>query len=407
MRFHRFFALFVFPFLFCPGGLSGAVWASTSSSNALYTVRSIPIDRTAESASQAKKQALTFGKGQAFNRLIKRLVARDQLTRLPTLEPEQILSLIQDFSLRDEKQSLVRYRADLTVRFIPDQVLSFLRQSGVSVTETTSQPVLLLPVWLDNGTALLWEDSNRWRDAWFDLDLGAALVPLIVPLGDLEDLTTLSAQEASEGGEGVWLLADKYGARDVMIATLLTNQTGVIVQSSLSSFERSTAQSQQIFIENQPNPFHSFIAEPAQSNSNEPDLTRLAQDLHHKIQENWILDNRISGTAEQWLAVSVPLSDLADWVTIKDKIDQTAKHSSLRRLSRQHAKLDLFFSGTVDQFSRALAQEGLVLGLTPSNDWVLSREVKNQPTRTPEQLSPLGQPSQYSDTPLSPTVIIE
>ena len=404
MRFHRFFALFVLPFLFCLGGLSGAVWAS---SDALYTVRSIPIDRTAESASQAKKQALTFGKGQAFNRLIKRLVARDQLTRLPTLEPEQILSLIQDFSLRDEKQSLVRYRADLTVRFVPDQVLSFLRQSGVSVTETASQPVLLLPVWLNNGTALLWENSNRWRDAWSDLDLGAALVPLIVPLGDLEDLTTLSAQEASEGGEGVWLLADKYGARDVIIATLLTNQTGVIVQSSLLSFERSTAQSQQIFIENQPNPFHSFIAEPAQSNSNEPDLTRLAQDLNHKIQENWILDNRISGTAEQWLAVSVPLNDLADWVTIKDKIDQTAKHSSLRRLSRQHAELDLFFSGTVDQFSRALAQEGLVLGLTPSNDWVLSREVKNQPTRTPEQLSPLGQPSQYSDTPLSPTVIIE
>ena len=69
MRFHRFFALFVLLFLFCLGGLSGAVRAG---SDALYTVRSIPIDITAESASQAKKQALTFGKGQAFSRLIER-----------------------------------------------------------------------------------------------------------------------------------------------------------------------------------------------------------------------------------------------------------------------------------------------------------------------------------------------
>ena len=326
------------------------------------------------------------------------------------MEPEQILSLIQDFSLHDEKQSLVRYRADLTVRFVPDQVLSFLRQSGVSVTETARQPVLLLPVWLANGTALLWEDTNSWRDAWFDLDLGATLVPLIVPPGDLEDLATLSAQEASEGGEGVWLLADKYGARDVMIATLLTNQAGTIVQSSLSLLlERATSQPQQIFIDNRPETFHSSMSDsnPAQSNFNEPDLTLLAQDMNHKIQENWILDNRTSGTTEQWLAVSVPLNDLADWVTVKGKIDQTAKHSSLRRLSRQRAELDLFFSGTVDQFSRALAQKGLVLGLTPSNDWILSLEVKNRPARTSEQSNPIEQPAQYSDTPLSPTVIIE
>ena len=406
MRFHRFFALFVLLFLFCLGGLSGVVRAR---SDALYTVRSVPIDITAESASQAKKQALTFGKGQAFSRLIERLVARDQRTRLPALEPEQILSLIQDFSLHDEKQSLVRYRADLTVRFVPDQVLSFLRQSGVSVTETTRQPVLLLPVWLDNGTALLWEDTNSWRDAWFDLDLGATLVPLIVPPGDLEDLATLSAQEASEGGEGVWLLADKYGARDVMIATLLTNQAGTIVQSSLLLLERATSQPQQIFIDNRPETFHSFMSDsnPAQSSLNEPDLRLLAQDMNHKIQENWILDNRTSGTTEQWLAVSVPLNDLADWVTVKGKIDQTAQHSSLRRLSRQRAELDLFFSGTVDQFSRALAQKGLVLGLTPSNDWILRLEVKNQPARTSEQFNPIEQPGQYSDTPLSPTVIIE
>ena len=406
MRFHRFFVLFILSFLFFLGGLSRAVWAD---SDALYTVRSISIDITAESASQAKKQALTFGREQAFHRLMERLVARDQRAHLPTLDAEQILPLIQDFSLRDEKQSLVRYRADLTVRFVPDQVLSFLRQSGVSVTETVSQPVLLLPVWLDNGTALLWEDSNHWRDAWFDLDLGATLVPLIVPLGDLEDLTTLSAQEASEGGEGVWLLADKYGARDVMIATLLTDQMGAVVQSSLLSLERANTQPQQIFIDNQPNPFHKFMSEPErdQPTPNEPSLTRLAQSLHHKIQEDWILDNRISGTTEQWLAVSVPLNDLADWVTIKGKIDQTAKHNSLRRLSTQRAEIDLFFSGTVDQFSRALAQEGLVLEFTPSNDWILSREVKNQPAQTLEQPSSPGQPSQYSDTPLSPTVIIE
>ena len=375
--------------------------------NTLYTVRDVAVDVTAESVSQAKEQALAQGKARAFDFLMDRLTASDQRNRIPALTPEQVLPLIRDFSLRDEKQSPVRYRAKLTVRFAQVRILSLLRQSGVSVTETVSQPALLLPVWSQGGRLLLWEDENRWRDAWLAIDLGGALVPLVIPPGDLEDLTRLNAEGAVGGAEGIWSLAEKYGARDVLVSRLLTDQKGAVVQLGLRRFERSS-----------PEAAREQIIAPDFNRDKAGDLESLARALNNRIQEDWIMANRVTGTSQQQISVLVPITGLADWVAMKGKIDRTSaiKRSSLTALKRGEARLTLFFPGTIAQLSRALAQESAVLRPQESGFWTLRHEEKRRPAPDSLPLQPdpvqpdLAEPDNappVRETPLSPTVVIE
>ncbi len=55
--------------------------------------------------------------------------------------------------------------------------------------------MVVLPVWKAPEGPQVWED-NLWRTAWLNLKAEQAIVPLIVPLGDLQDTSAIDAEEA-------------------------------------------------------------------------------------------------------------------------------------------------------------------------------------------------------------------
>jgi len=65
---------------------------------------------------------------------------------------------------------------------------------------------------------MAWED-NPWRKAWLSLNSDNDLVPIIVPLGDLNDSDTISAEEALRGNEvKLESLKLRYEAEAVLVA---------------------------------------------------------------------------------------------------------------------------------------------------------------------------------------------
>ena len=76
----------------------------------------------------------------------------------------------------------------------------------------------MLPVWNGPEGPVAWED-NPWRKAWLDLNTDNDLVPIIVPLGDLDDSETISAEEALRGNEvKLQSLKLRYEAETVLVA---------------------------------------------------------------------------------------------------------------------------------------------------------------------------------------------
>src|SRR6185437_14035085 len=111
----------------------------------------VTVDKTAASAAQAREIALAEAQVQAFDRLVRRLVAKDRQTAVPRQNAQSIARLVRGFEGDRERTSNVRYIATLRIRFDPNGVREVLRAANVPFAETRAKPILVVPVLMEGG----------------------------------------------------------------------------------------------------------------------------------------------------------------------------------------------------------------------------------------------------------------
>ena len=173
----------------------------------IFTV-SVPVDATAASATAARDAARADGQQKAYTALISRLTLARDRGRLPAPTDTILNQVIQGFEVANERRSSVHYLADYTFHFRPDAVEQLLRERGVPFAETASKPVVVLPVLKNPGVRpMLWDDPNPWRDAWSHSPPAQGLVPMKIPLGEVEDVSAIDAATADAGDDASILRA--------------------------------------------------------------------------------------------------------------------------------------------------------------------------------------------------------
>ena len=126
--------------------------------------------------------------------------------------------MLRSLSIEEEHSSPGRYLGKLTVRFLPKKVREQFARHGIEIVEDQSPPMVILPIWKGPDGPQIWED-NLWRKAWLDLKAEQAIVPLIVPLGDLEDTSAITPEEAlALDPIRLESLMIRYGAKAILVA---------------------------------------------------------------------------------------------------------------------------------------------------------------------------------------------
>jgi len=226
-------------------------------------VSDVMIDRTADNAVQAREQAMTEARREAFKRLAQKYMTPAAYASFRMPDDRTIATMVQDFEIKGEQLSSTRYVASFTVRF-REQVRNYInvprdvrevsapavmpawRQvpgdqpvspgegtvviggedemaGGATVAPATgalsvqpstqaaavprvNAPVLLLPYYENMaGKTVLWEDVNPWRDVWQRMPgQGAGLSAqmlnkIVVPLGDIADVSAGSVDAVWSG----------------------------------------------------------------------------------------------------------------------------------------------------------------------------------------------------------------
>ena len=286
------------------------VWPGAAAAQApLYTVEKVEVDATAGSATAARKTGLAQAHVRAFNRLVERLVLRSELDRVPELDADRIATLLRDFEVFNERTSDVRYLAEVTFRFQPESIRQFLRDNDIPFAVTRSKPVVVLPVWGEGEDAVLWGNPNPWREAWADRAEQTGLVPLTVPLGDLGDITAVSAQNALDSDrDALKTLAERYGAADVLVT-----------QARLAGDPEAFTASMQVITSRIGTPdMERTLVDSVQQQREEPlerMLARAADRVARDVEETWKRANLLNFDQRNRLRVEVPLDGLARWVT--------------------------------------------------------------------------------------------
>ncbi len=198
-------------------GASGAFAAGPVETN-VFAVQGVAADVTDKDVATAKNKALFEVQMKAIVMLAQRLGNETFAAEIAKLEPKDVLPLLKSLSIEEEGTGPGHYIGKFTVRFIPAKVERLFESYGVTVVSEQATPMLVLPVWKAPEGTELWED-NLWRTAWLSLHAEQSLVPLIIPIGDLEDTAAITAQDVLNLDPiKLEALRRRYGTRTILVA---------------------------------------------------------------------------------------------------------------------------------------------------------------------------------------------
>lgn len=303
----------------------------------LFSVTGIRVDATAESAQTARDAAMAQGRPEAWSRVYRRLTPSAMWGRQPRLTDAQLFRLIRSFEVSGERRSTTRYLADVTFHFNPVAVRQFLRQSGVSFTETRSRPALVIPVVAEQP----FDPMSPWSVAWSDESRRQGLVPMILPEADPDTTDVLSGVDLAQADwASLAPLAQRYNAGVVVVA--IASADG----RSVRSIEISTT-----------------ARTPSSFAFAQPNFPALADAVTDKVAETWKSRSSVDYATRARLVADVQFNSLEEWSRIRTQLGAVRAISDFEvvGLARNEAEVDLAYFGRVEQLRDAMAQQNLNL----------------------------------------------
>jgi hypothetical protein len=333
----------------------------------IFAVQGVEADVTSTDAAAAKNQALMDVQVKAFYALVSRLGSSELARSLEgKLKPEEIAPYLRSLSIEKETSAPGRYIGTFTVRFLPAKMKKFFEDYGVRLPERQADPVLILPVLRQATDNALWED-NFWRLAWTGLKGEQGLVPVIVPLGDLEDTETLTVDDALRNDPiKLEAIRKRYGAPSLLIAQAqVTDDGGLHVY-----IEGDTRLGKVSFNK-------IFRAADGKPESAAPAAAEKFQALlfeAYKTNESKIAADEAAkqSSTPQALAVTVPFTSPREWNAIRSRIINTPNvvNVDLSSLSVNGAVIKLVFAKGVDELQANLQRAGLNLAAA-GDGWII------------------------------------
>lgn len=338
----------------------------------MFSVTGVEVDVTDKDAASARTRAIIEAQVKAFYILASRLGSQEATQRLAGLDARDIGRMLRSLSIEEERSAPGRYIGKLTVRFLPGKIREIFGQYGIEVVEDQAPPVVVLPLWKGPNGPVVWED-NLWRKAWLDLKAEQSVVPIIIPLGDLEDTSAISPEEVL-AGDAIKLesLMLRYEAKAILVAVAEPDPQGGIhaVMQGDSPLGRINFDK-------------TYTSEDG---SLEAAAAAAARRFDDVMLEKWrtvkikmAAEARAQAEAERQvaqssssLAVAVPFSGIHQWNGIRARLLATPGviGVDVSTIAENGAVIQLAFTDSMDTLQSALSGSGLRL-VHAGGTWVL------------------------------------
>ncbi|MBX9747247.1 MAG: DUF2066 domain-containing protein [Hyphomonadaceae bacterium] len=316
--------------------------ASAQGRDNVYAVSGIYVDQSAANASAAQQAGFAAAKQRGFERLVRRLTVPEELVQrgIPALDAAGIERLVLSVDVEEERRSGTRYIGRLTVRFDPSGIRTLLRQQGLTVVDTRSAPVLVVPAITDGVSP---ETAALWREVWATGGFGDELVPLAVAPEGVSGAPSWSA--ASNAAQAAAAVSALYATLRVQGGTV----TATLVEVD-SDARRDRGE---------------VTARVDGDTDLRAALSSLAQQASARIQNEWKARVATGGGQRARISASALYTDQAQWERIKDALEGAAatliSEIRIEAVGRQGALVSFSFVGERAQLEAELTRRGVSL----------------------------------------------
>ena len=181
-----------------------------------------------------KNTVIDEGFEDSFLNLISMITTSGDKKKIKKISLKEIKSMIDSFTISDEKFINNEYFATLETNFNKKKTLNFLEKKNIFPSISTKNKVLLIPVLVDekNEKVHLYT-KNIFYQQWNNFNTNYNLLEYLLPSEDIEDFNSIREMNMSIEDYDFGSIINKYDLKDHIISIIFKNNDNIKVLSKI------------------------------------------------------------------------------------------------------------------------------------------------------------------------------
>ena len=293
-----------------------------------------------------KENLINEGFIKAFKELMSKLVQSKNLAKTKDIKLNEIKSMVETFTIKEEKFINKTYSLNLGVTFNKKKVFNFLDSKNIFPTEIKEEKFLFIPILLDQiNNDILVYSNNKIYDKWNSQVNKSFLLRYVLPTEDLEDLNIIRKNSKDIENYDFEKIIEKYFLKNSIVAIFFKNEKEIKVLSKIFFKDEKIIKS---------NSFENINFE----NSNK--LDELIFNLKIVYEDFWKEKNLINTSIKLPISIQVNNKDYE----LSSKFEQIL------------SKIDLISSFSINSFNKDFIFYKIIFNGTPKNFLDIMQEQK-------------------------------
>ena len=293
-----------------------------------------------------KEDVLDEGFDIAFNKLINTILKSSDLRKINEVSLNEIKSMIETFSIKEEKFINQVYYVNLDVTFDKRQIFDLLEKKNIFPSLPIKNKVFLLPIIIDENKDELFIFSNNFiLNNINQATQSNGLLEYVLPSEDLEDLKLIKDNIQNIENYDFSKIINKYFLNDYVITLLFQGSDQLRVLSKINFNNKK-------FIDNKTFTNLNFVTMENQN--------RLIQIIKTTYEDQWKLINQINTSIKLPLTISIENNESLKISKFEKTLTELDLIYDFNINKFDHKKIiyKVIFNGSPDNFFTTMANFG-------------------------------------------------
>ena len=305
-----------------------------------------------------KNSVIDEGFQKSFKNLLSMITTSGDRNKIKSISIKELKSMIDSFTISDEKFINNEYFAKLETTFNKKKILNFLEKKNIFPSIPKKNKVLLVPILVDTETDNIYLfNNNVFYEKWNFKKNNYQLLEYLLPSLDLEDLNKIQVMSKSIETYDFKNLIKKYDLNDYIISIIYKNKNEVKVLSkiNLNSFLK---------INNKKYSNVNF--------DNEKDINKILRDLKNVYEDQWKKNNEINTSIKLPLTISINSKDYKKIIRLEEALDSIdlISYFYILKFNSQSTQYKIIFNGSPRIFFNDMSNRDFSL-VIENNVWTI------------------------------------
>ncbi len=285
-----------------------------------------------------KNIVIDLGFKKAFFELVYSLIKSPDFKKIENVKLNEIKSMIETFSIKEEKFIDQKYYVNLGVSFNKKKIFRYLEKNNIFPSRILKEQFLFIPVIInEKGNDISIFSKNPIYAEWNKKNKRYQLIKYLLPSEDLEDLNLIKEKldviETYDFND----ITKKYFLKNSIISVIFKGKNEVRILTKIYNDKNE-------IIKN--DTFKNINLD------NETDLNFLIENLKNLFEDTWKKLNEINTSIKVPIKIKIKNDDLKksnNFELFLNEIDMVSDYS-VEKFDKEFIFYEVLFNGTVQNF---------------------------------------------------------